>query len=339
MEVLHKFGTEEQKRKWLVPLLNGEIRSCFAMTEPDVASSDATNIQSSIRKSDDGRYYILNGTKWFITGAADPRCKICIFMGKTDPNNINPYKQQSMILVPMDTPGVSVVKHLSTFGYDDAPSGHCIVKFTDVKVPIENLILGEGRGFEIAQERLGPGRIHHCMRLIGVGERAFEEMCKRALTRKTFGKTIAEHGIIQEYIVAARIMLEQARLLVLKCAYLIDKHGSKGARSYVSLIKIVVPRAIQKLIDLAIQIYGAGGMISADFVEYDFPLHSEMRKQVEKSKEAIVPDNIGFSLARAWIGARQLRLADGPDEVHIRTLAKLELQKFKGMVNYPRHKL
>ena len=233
------FGTKAQKDQWLTPLLNGEIRSCFAMSEPDVASSDATNIKSEITKTPDGRFYVLNGLKWYITGAGDPRCKICIFMGKTDPNNPNVYRQQSMVLVPMDTPGVTIVKHLTTFGFDDAPSGHCVIRFSNVKVPVENIILGEGRGFEIAQARLGPGRIHHCMRAIGMGERVFEQMCKRALSRKTFGQPLSEHGMIQSKIAECRILLEQSRLTVLKCAYLIDRYGAKGAREYISMIKII----------------------------------------------------------------------------------------------------
>lgn len=325
MEVLHKFGNEEQKKKWLEPLLSGEIRSCFAMTEPDVGSSDATNIQGRIEKSPDGKNYIINGMKWYITGAGDPRCKIIIFMGKTNPEETNPYKQQSMILIPMHTPGVRIVKHINNFGYDDAPSGHCILEFKDVIVPVENLILGEGRGFEIAQERLGPGRIHHCMRLIGIGERVFKRMSERALTRYTFGKPLADHGMIQRYIAESRILLEQSRLLVLKCAFLIDKYGAKKARDYISLIKIVVPQSIQQLVDYAIQIFGGEGLISYDIIDYDFPLDSTMRERNEKK----VPDDFQISLAKAWVAARQLRLADGPDEIHLRTLAKLELGRVK----------
>jgi acyl-CoA dehydrogenase len=296
MEVLVRYGTPEQQERWLKPLLAGDIRSAFAMTEPAVASSDATNIATTIVR--EGDHYVINGRKWWISGANDTRCKIMIVMGKTDPNNADRHRQQSMILVPTDTPGVTVKRPLPVFGYDDAPHGHAEVLFENVRVPVENILLGEGRGFEIAQGRLGPGRIHHCMRLIGASERALELTCQRLLSRVAFGKPIATQGVWHERIAEARIAIEQARLLTLKAAHMMDTVGNKVAKAEIAMIKVVAPNMACKVIDMAIQAHGGGG------VSDDFPL------------------------AWAYANARTLRLADGPDEVHRAQLGKLELAKY-----------
>lgn len=294
MEVLVRYGTPEHKQRWLEPLLEGRIRSAFAMTEPDVASSDATNIDSRIVR--DGDHYVINGRKWWTSGAGDPRCAIYIFMGKTDPQAPR-HSQQSMILVPADTPGVTVKRPLHVFGYDDAPHGHMEVLFQQVRVPASNMLLGEGRGFEIAQGRLGPGRIHHCMRLVGLAERALELMCKRASARVAFGRPVAAQTVTQERIAEARCLIDQARLLTLKAAWMMDMAGNKSAKAEIAMIKVVAPQMACKVIDWAMQAHGGGGMCE------DFPL------------------------AYFYTLARTLRFADGPDEVHRNALAKLELGK------------
>jgi acyl-CoA dehydrogenase len=296
METLIRYGTEEHQAAWLKPLSEGEIRSCFAMTEPDVASSDATNIQSSIRR--DGDHYVINGRKWWSSGAPDSRCKIFIFMGKTNPDAAK-HSQQSMILIPRDTPGVTIDRALNIFGYDDAPHGHAVTTFKDVRVPASNILLGEGRGFEIAQGRLGPGRIHHCMRIIGQAERALELMCKRSLSRVAFGKAVSEQTVTQERIAESRIMIDSTRLLVLKAAHMMDTVGNKSARSEIAMIKVLAPNVAQKVIDWAIQVHGGGGMSD------DFPL----------------------AYMYAW--NRTLRFADGPDEVHRRQIARRELRRYE----------
>jgi len=304
MEVLVRYGTPAQKKRWLEPLLAGEIRSAFAMTEPDVASSDATNIAASIAR--DGDSYLINGRKWWTSGAMDPRCKILIFMGKTDPSAAK-HQQQSMILVPMETPGVRVVRPLNVFGYDDAPHGHADVVFENVRVPAESLLLGEGRGFEIAQGRLGPGRIHHCMRSIGAAERALELMCARVSSRVAFGKLLAEQGVIGEWIADSRMEIDQARLLVLHTAEKMDKLGNKAARAEIAMIKVVAPNVALRVIDRSIQAHGGAGVCD------------------------------DFALARLYAWHRTLRLADGPDEVHRAAIAKLELRRQAGTVSPERH--
>jgi len=296
MEVLVRYGTEEQKEKYLKPLLEGKTRSAFAMTEPAVASSDATNIESEIKM--EGNQYVINGTKWWTSGAMDPRCEFYIFMGKTDPDNENIHKQQSMILIDKDTPGINIKRHLPVFGYDDAPHGHAEIEFKDVRVPPENILLGEGRGFEIAQGRLGPGRIHHCMRTIGLAERTLETMCKRLLTRKAFGKEIARHSIWQERIADARINIEMTRLLTLKAAAMMDEVGNKVAKNEIAMIKVAAPNMALQIIDDAIQAFGGAGVTSDP------------------------------KLAQAYAGMRTLRLADGPDEVHKQSIARNELKKY-----------
>lgn len=296
MEVLVRYGTEEQKKLWLKPLLNGEIRSAFAMTEVEVASSDATNIETSIKQ--DGDEYIINGRKWWTSGALDPRCKILILMGKSDPDNSDRYRQQSQILVPLPSEGLTIKRMLPVFGYDDAPHGHAEIVFNNVRVPKTNILLGEGRGFEIAQGRLGPGRIHHCMRLIGLAERALERMCRRTKDRVAFGKPISHHGVTQERIAEARIMIEQSRLLTLKAAYMMDTVGNKIAKKEIAMIKVAAPNMACKVIDWAIQAFGGAG-VTAD-----------------------------YGLANAYAKARLLRLADGPDEVHRNQIARLELKQY-----------
>jgi acyl-CoA dehydrogenase len=296
MEVLHRYGTREQKDQWLRPLMHGEIRSAFLMTEPDVASSDATNIRCSIATR--GNQYVINGRKWWSSGAGDPRCKVAILMGKTDPS-AETYRQQSMILVPLDAEGITIERHLPVFGYDDAPHGHMEIRLDDVRVPPSNMLLGEGRGFEIAQGRLGPGRIHHCMRTVGAAEEALNAMAKRLMSRIAFGKTIAEQGVWEERIADARINIEMTRLLCLKAADMMDRAGNKAAQAEIAMIKVAAPNMALKVIDDAIQAFGGAG----------------------------VSDDVG--LARAYASIRTLRLADGPDEVHRRAIARLELKKHK----------
>ena len=295
METLVRYATKEQQERWLKPLLEGEIRSSFAMTEPAVASSDATNIEASIRREGNSSY-VINARKWWTSGAMDPRCKIFILMGKTDPDAPR-HQQQSMILVPRDTPGVTVVRALTVFGYDDAPHGHAEVEFKDVRVPIDNILLGEGRGFEIAQGRLGPGRIHHCMRMIGLAERSLEAMWARVKSRVAFGRPLADQGVIREWIADSRMEIEQARLLTLKAAHMMDTVGNKAAQAEIAMIKVVAPKMVLNVIDRAIQAHGGGG-VSAD-----------------------------FGLAYAWARSRVMRIVDGPDEVHKRAVARVELRK------------
>lgn len=296
METIERYGTEEHKKQWLEPLLAGEIRSAFAMTEPAVASSDATNIESEIKR--DGDHYVINGRKWWTSGIGDPRCKIIIFMGKTDANNPNKYMQQSMVLVPRDTPGVKVLRMLPVFGYDDAPHGHGEVVFDNVRVPVSNVLLGEGRGFEIAQGRLGPGRIHHCMRLIGLAERSLEKMCKRAKSRVAFGKPVSEQTVTLERIAESRILIDQARFLTLHAAWKMDVVGNKAARKEIAMIKVAAPNMACQVIDWAMQVHGASG-VSDD-----------------------------QRLAYSYAQARTLRFADGPDEVHRNQIGRLELQRW-----------
>jgi acyl-CoA dehydrogenase len=298
METIERYGNDAQRKEWLLPLLDGKIRSAFAMTEPGVASSDATNIASRIVR--DGDHYVINGRKWWISGAPDPRCRILIFMGKTDPDNPDRHRQQSMVLVPMDTPGVTRIRPLNVFGYDHAPHGHGELDFRDVRVPVANILLGEGRGFEIAQGRLGPGRIHHCMRLIGLAERALELMCRRALARVAFHKPVAEQGVTRERIAGARILIDQARLLTLNAAWKMDTAGNKVAKQEIAMIKVAAPNMALQVIDWAMQVHGGGGVCD------DFPL------------------------AAAYAHARTLRFADGPDEVHRNAIAKQELARYAG---------
>lgn len=297
MEVLARYGTPEHQERWLKPLLAGQIRSCFAMTEPGVASSDATNVESSIVR--DGDEYVINGHKWYTTNATDPRCRICIFMGKSDPNNPDRHKQQSMVLVPLDTPGVTVVRPIAVFGFYGVPDRASEVTFENVRVPVSNILLGEGRGFEIAQGRLGPGRIHHCMRLVGLAEKMLELMCKRSLSRVAFGKTIAQQGVTVERIAESRILIEQARLLTLNAAHRMDTVGNKVAKADIAMIKVAAPKMACQVIDWTIQAFGGGGT------------------------------NNDFGVASAYATARLLRLADGPDEVHRNQIGKMELRKYQ----------
>ncbi|MFK7945172.1 MAG: acyl-CoA dehydrogenase family protein, partial [Paracoccaceae bacterium] len=296
METLERFGTEEQKRRWMDPLLAGEIRSCFAMTEPHNASSDARNISSTIVR--DGDEYVINGHKWWSSGSGDPRCKLFIFMGKTDPDGEDVYRQQSMILVPRETPGITIKRMLPVFGFSDAPHGHGEIVFDNVRVPVGNILLGEGRGFEIAQGRLGPGRIHHCMRMIGQAEVALEKMCRRALAREPFGKPLADQGVMRERISESRMMIDQARLLTLHAADKMDKVGNRAARKEIGMIKVVAPNMAAQVIDWAIQAHGGGGVTN------------------------------DFGLAYAYSRARAIRIADGPDEVHRDQIARLELRQY-----------